>query len=125
MFPKNFNYKDILSRILICPTDNRTISATNFWKKETMFFKKLFKKYSDVGFWNNISLIDCPCKNGRLPSLALFFDKKNKTWARILDKKWKAFHWSPPKFKSYKFKKDCEKPLTFTKRKKGLRDFFG
>ena len=125
MSSKNFNYKDVLSRILICPTDNRTTSATNFWKKETMFFKKLFKKYSNETFWSHLSLIDCPCKNGRIPSLALFFDKKNKMWAKILEKKWKLFNWVPPKIKSYKFKKDCDLKIKYSKKKKSIRDFLG
>lgn len=119
----NFDYKDVLSKILICPTDNRTKSAITFWKKETGFFKKLYKKYPDDGFWRNISLIDTPCTKGKIPSLVLFFDKKNLLWSKILHKKWKTFHWSPPQHKSYKFHKDTDKPIKHKPKKRNLRDF--
>lgn len=119
----NFNYKDVISKILICPEDNRAKSAINFWKKETVLFKKLFRKFPSEKFWSSLHLHDAPCKNGRVPSLALFLDKKNRLWSKILYKKWKIFHWSPPKYQSYKFKKDIFESTNYSINKKTLRSF--
>lgn len=119
----SFNYKDVIHKILVCPKDGRTKSAIDFWKKETVLFKKLFKKFPEENFWSTLHLYDTPCKDGKLPSLALFLDKKNTLWSRILYKKWKTFHWSPPKYKSYKFKKDLLEPTNYKINKKTLRNF--
>jgi hypothetical protein len=120
----NFNYKDVLSRILDCPTDNRTKSARNFWRKETVLFKKLYLKYQNESFWSNLNLHDCKCKNGRISSLAFFLDKKNKYWSGVLYRKWKLFHWSPKPFSLYKPKKDIESKTLYPINKKTMRKFF-
>ena len=124
MFSKNFNYKDTLERVLICPTDNRLKSAKNFWGKETLFFKKLFKKFPSEKFWSSVHLNNTPAKKGRIPSLVVFFDKDNKFWIKILEKKWKDFNWTPPKIKSYEFKKDIEDQNPYKIKKTSLRNFF-
>ena len=121
---KKFNYKDTLERILICPTDNRLKSAKSFWSKETLFYKKLFKKFPSEKFWDNINFKDTQVKDGKLPSLVVFFDKDSSFWIKILEKKWKDFNWNPPKMKSYKFKKDVKEPSNYKIKKRGLRNFF-
>ena len=120
----NFNYKDVLSRVLTCPKDGRAKSAISFWKKETILFRKLFNKFPDENFWSTLSLQDAPCKNGRVPSLAMFLDKKNRLWFKILYKKWKIFHYAPPKYKPYKFNKDITEPTKYPIDKKTIRTFF-
>ncbi len=121
---EGLNYKDVIYKIINCPSDGRTKSARDFWKKETILFKKLFKKYSNPNFWSNLSLFDTSAKNGKIPSLALFFDKKNNYWAKVLEKKWRGFHWVPPKTKSYNFKQDIFEPTNYKIKKKNIRDFF-
>lgn len=124
MANQKFNYKDVLEKILICPTDNRLKSAKSFWSKETLFFNKLFKKFPSEKFWSSIHLNDTPATKGRIPSLALFFDKDNNFWIKTLQKKWKDFNWIPPKIKSYEFKKDVEDPPNYQTKKRSLRNFF-
>lgn len=121
---KKFNYKDTLERILICPADNRLKSAKNFWSKETLFYKKLFKKFPSEKFWTHIHFKDTQAKDGRIPSLVVFFDKDSSFWIKILEKKWKDFNWSPRKIKSYNFKKDIEQSNDYKIKKTGLRNFF-
>lgn len=121
---KKYNYKDTLERILICPTDYRLRSAKNFWSKETLFYKKLFKKFPSEKFWTHLHLRDTEAKDGKIPSLIIFFDKKSSVWINILEKKWKDFNWVPPKIKSYNFKKDVDDPPEYKIKKSGLRNFF-
>lgn len=121
----NFNYKDVISRILICPKDGRSLSAKTFWKKETVLFKKIYGLYPSESFWQTLSLENAQCKNGRIPSLALFFDKKNYYWKYFLKKQWKRFHWQPKPHKPLKFKRDITEASNYTvKSKKTFRNFF-
>ena len=124
MWSKKFIYKDVIERILICPLDNRVKSARAFWIKETTLFKKLYKKHPNENFWNTLNLYDTNCGNGKVSSLAYFFDSKNYYWSSILKKKWKDFNWIPPKIKSYEFKKDIEVSIEYKTNKRGLRGFF-
>ena len=121
---KDFNYKEVLERILICPSDNRLKSSKSFWIKETTLFKRLYKKYPNPKFWSSFRLYDTNCENGKIPSLAYFLDGKNHYWSTILRKKWKKFNWVPPKFKSYNFKNDLSEDINYEVKKKNLRDFF-
>jgi len=124
MILKNFNYKDILEKILVTPEDNRLKSAKTFWKKETAFFKKIYQIFPNEKFWNTLSLQDTPATNGKIPSLVMFFDKKNDFWIKILEKKWKHFNWSPQKIKNYPFKRDVTEKANYKIKKRGLRGFF-
>lgn len=119
------SYKDVISRIIICPKDNRTKSARNFWKKENLLFQKIYKLFPNDVFWNSISLQDTIAKNGRIPSLSYFFDKDSDYWINILTQKWKTFNWTPPKIQNYNFKKNSNEDLKFKIKKKSLRNFFG
>ena len=92
---KDFNYKEVLERILICPSDNRLKSSKSFWIKETTLFKRLYKKYPNAKFWNSLRLYDTNCENGKIPSLAYFLDEKNHYWSTLLEKNGKnstGFH---------------------------------
>tara|TARA_B110000495_G_C22975382_1_gene572816 strand:- start:794 stop:1171 length:378 start_codon:yes stop_codon:yes gene_type:complete len=124
MFSKKFNYKDVIEKIVDTPSDNRLKSAKSFWSKETLFFKRLFKKFPSEKFWSSIHLNNTPAKKGRMPSLVFFFDKDNNFWIKILEKKWKDFNWTPPKIKSYEFKKDLEDQPDYNTTKNSLRNFF-
>lgn len=117
------NYKDVISRIIICPQDNRTKSAKNFWKKENLLFQKIYKLFPNDIFWSSISLEDTIAKNGRIPSFSYFFDKDSDYWINILKNKWKVFNWTPQKVKNYNFKKECTENLNFKTKKKTLRKF--
>lgn len=118
------NYKDVISRILTVPRDGRTKNAKNFWTKETVFFKKLYKQFPNDQFWEGLSLQDTTAKSGRIPSLSYFFDKKSNYWIKILKRKWKLFNWTPPKIKSYNFQNNCQEKIDHKKSRKTLRDFF-
>lgn len=122
--PENkFNYKDVLSRILICPEDGRTKSAQNFWRKETVLYKKLYKKYPNENFWKTLSLFDTNCTNGRIKTLAFFLDKKCNYWPYILLLKWKRFNYKPPKHVSYIGKRDMPLSTPYQTKYKSLRKF--
>lgn len=120
----SFNYKDVLSRILDCPKDNRTRSAQSFWKKETVLYKKLYNQYKNENFWANLNLHDCSCSNGRIKSLAFFLDKKKPYWSQVLKRKWKIFNYKPEPFQNKPFNKDIKIHSEYPTNKKSLRNFF-
>lgn len=118
-------YKDIISRIVETPKDNRTISAKQFWKKETVLLKQLLNQFPDENFWLTLSLSDSRNKNGRVTSLAFFLDTKDLYWVKFLKKQWRRFNWVPDPIKSYKPQKNNPEQSSYTlKRKKTLRNLF-
>jgi len=119
----SISYKDVIIRLLKCPTDNRTKEARNFWGRESATLAKLYSKYKNDDFWNKVSFKDSILKSDALPSFLLFFDKDNTYWKDLLDKKWKDFNWKPKKIKNYKLKKNVSEEIIFQKRKRFLRDF--
>jgi len=120
---KKISYKSVITRLLDCPKDNRTKEAKNFWGRESATLAKLFKKYDNPDFWYKVNFKSSICESGKLPSFLLFFDKDNNYWINYLNKKWRDFHWKPPKTKTLKFKKNCDIPIVYKKKKRNLRDF--
>lgn len=123
MSSKKISYKAVINRLLECPKDNRTKEAKNFWGRESAAFAKLFKKFDNPDFWYRVTFKSSICESGKLPSFLLFFDKDNNYWINYLNKKWKDFHWKAPKIKGFNFKKNCDEPVKYNKKKKTLRDF--
>jgi hypothetical protein len=107
---QKFNKREVLKRIIIIPDKGRR----DFWKREYKLLNDLLENYPDLDFWQKVQF------HQEWDSLRIL---KSDYGKKILDKKYREFHYILPTKTKYTLGDKCGPDSNIKKKPTTIREF--